>query len=225
MLKNDSGRQLDIVDVGGNVGVTSLLFSHLFPQGRITVVEPGLSTFESLKLNIRLNGRQNIHPRQCAVGDHAGLVWCDSSPSDRARASVASMHGGLGVVDSVSLDAYCENNYMDKISLLKVDVEGYEASVLLGASRLLRRRAIDVVYFESCPDNERRAGHAVGAAVESLVENDYVSWTLSNAGRLTAFSLSSSPLPTLTNLVALSPDVACEWGRLLTYEIPNPPVP
>jgi hypothetical protein len=47
-----------------------------------------------------------------------------------------------------TLDAYCLRNGVERIDLLKVDVEGHELAVLRGARRLFERGAIHRVLFE-----------------------------------------------------------------------------
>jgi hypothetical protein len=47
-----------------------------------------------------------------------------------------------------TVDDFCQSNGIDRIHLLKLDVEGYELKVLEGASRLLAARAIDFIQFE-----------------------------------------------------------------------------
>ncbi|MDE6845845.1 MAG: FkbM family methyltransferase [Lachnospiraceae bacterium] len=46
---------------------------------------------------------------------------------------------------SVSIDEFCEKNKIDRIGLLKMDVEGYEKSVLSGAERMLQEKRIDKI--------------------------------------------------------------------------------
>lgn len=46
---------------------------------------------------------------------------------------------------SVSIDEFCKQNKIERIGLLKMDVEGYEKSVLLGAERMLREKRIEKI--------------------------------------------------------------------------------
>lgn len=47
-----------------------------------------------------------------------------------------------------TLDNYCLQNNISKIDILKIDVQGFEAEVLLGASRLLADSLIDMLIIE-----------------------------------------------------------------------------
>ena len=51
-------------------------------------------------------------------------------------------------VDVSTLDSYCENNQIGHVALVKIDVEGAEYDVLIGASEMLRRGSIDYIQFE-----------------------------------------------------------------------------
>lgn len=47
-----------------------------------------------------------------------------------------------------TLDTYCEENKIEKINLLKIDVEGHELDVFSGATKMFQKNAIDIIAFE-----------------------------------------------------------------------------
>jgi hypothetical protein len=47
-----------------------------------------------------------------------------------------------------TVDHYCETNRIDRIHLLKLDIEGHEMDALMGALGMLDKKAIDIVTFE-----------------------------------------------------------------------------
>ena len=49
-----------------------------------------------------------------------------------------------------TLDVYCKQNHLSSIDLLKLDVQGYEARVLRGATKLLEENRIRVIMAELC---------------------------------------------------------------------------
>jgi len=63
--------------------------------------------------------------------DHLGIEFSNSE--------IVTLH---------TLDDYCSENQVDKIDLLKLDVEGHELSVLLGGEQVLRNGIVDLVSFE-----------------------------------------------------------------------------
>ncbi len=51
-------------------------------------------------------------------------------------------------VPSTTLEAYCQEQAVERVTLLKCDTEGHDFSVLEGATRLFRERRVDVCQFE-----------------------------------------------------------------------------
>jgi hypothetical protein len=51
-------------------------------------------------------------------------------------------------VELTTIDRFCAEHSLKQVDLLKIDVEGFERSVLEGASEMLARRAVRVIQFE-----------------------------------------------------------------------------
>src|SRR5687768_13606395 len=62
------------IDVGANIGLTSLYISKVYPQAQIYCFEPEKRTFEFLKKNVEINGCQNIKIFNVALGDSKGKL-------------------------------------------------------------------------------------------------------------------------------------------------------
>jgi FkbM family methyltransferase len=131
-------------DVGANIGYFSLLMAKLAPNGTIHSIEPVPFNFQLLNTNVQLNRFSNIQPRPLAVSNHTGTaeftVATDGAYSsflDTKRKPIESRI----VVETISLDEYCDQNSITRIDCLKVDVEGAEGKVLAGAARLLSNPA------------------------------------------------------------------------------------
>lgn len=126
-----------VVDVGANIGMISIQSAKLVgPAGRVIAIEPNPRIISYCKKNIVLNGLENITPIQTAMGSEEGSVLfnCDDC-DDRSR--VVS-EGGIRV-PLTTLDKIMEREPNRKIHLLKIDVEGFELSVLEGARESLKR--------------------------------------------------------------------------------------
>ena len=68
------------------------------------------------------------------------------------------------------MDQFCETERIERINFLKVDVEGFELSVLRGAERLLKEHRVDYICFEISKEPLKGAGvesRKVFAALES----------------------------------------------------------
>ena len=84
-------------------------------------------------------------------------------------------------VPATTVDNYCESNGVARIDLLKIDVEGAELQVLLGAERTLRAKRVRCLTFEfgqttfdmgNSPDRLEAFLKDVGYDVRNLVPGD-----------------------------------------------------
>lgn len=127
-----------IVDVGANIGLHSVAWSHLAP---VVALEPAPATFARLEANVAANGLQDrIRRIRTAVSDTPGeadfFVTADSAFSslkDTKRIAVTDrVRVPVTTLDKLAAE-------LSPVGLLKIDVEGFERSVIAGAGDLLRR--------------------------------------------------------------------------------------
>ena len=131
-------------DIGANVGYYSLLFASLAPDGRVHSFEPVPLNFYVLCTNRLLNHFYNLIANPCAVVDSNAtvsfVVSRDSAFSSLVDTGMKPRAMEISV-PMIRLDSYCEQNGVDRIDVLKVDVEGAEGRVLSGAPELFRDRS------------------------------------------------------------------------------------
>lgn len=134
------------VDVGANIGLYTLAAAA--KKARVVAVEPSAKNRSRLEENIALNGFADVCVKACAVGEESGeLPFCDAD----ARAHVEV--GGQGpTVPIRTLDELLPDG---EVSLLKVDVEGFELAVFRGAAKAMRDGRLPVMLFEVNQLNER----------------------------------------------------------------------
>lgn len=132
---------MTVVDVGANVGVTSLLFSQLARQ--VYSFEPSPSTFQFLRENIDKAGVKNVEALNLGLGPGGGEheTTLTFSPNFRAGAFVSDkIQPGAGhrseTVKILTGDEFFENRQVD---FMKIDVEGFELEVLRGLDSTLKR--------------------------------------------------------------------------------------
>lgn len=131
------------LDVGANIGTHTLALARLAgPQGFVYAFEPQRLVFQTLCANIALNSLTNVHCVNAAVGEEAGTLRMSDAdpkqPNNFGGAQVALLGSGQqGVpVTRVVLDDFLD---VDRLKLVKIDVEGMESEVLRGAHRTLAR--------------------------------------------------------------------------------------
>jgi len=122
-----------IIDVGANVGIFSKLSRDLYPQASIYSIEPIINTFECLKKNFENDSRVQIF--NMALGDSKRKQRMSFSNQNSEISKIDSK--GNIIVDMQSLDEFVRINKIKKIDLLKIDTEGFEQRVLLGAKEAL----------------------------------------------------------------------------------------
>lgn len=119
-----------IVDVGANVGNHSMFFSAFCACAGVIAFEPYEKVREALEKHVRLNNLA-IEVFPLAVGARSGTCDLNRSPNN--------WDGSTCVVEGTAIpmvaldDAVCDR----KISMIKIDVEGYECEVLRGATKIL----------------------------------------------------------------------------------------
>ena len=133
-----------ILDIGANEGMFSILMAKFFPTVKVIALEPVPRTFMQMIRNIALNDVMNIFPHCLGVG-----------PSNWPEGNLAQMNvhrvfsGGSSLVDTfdpnqheqvavrlASIDGIKDLFKLNKIRLLKIDIEGGEYQALKGSKIL-----------------------------------------------------------------------------------------
>lgn len=143
LLRGAVGAQV-IFDIGANVGFYALNWAQeLAPGGSIHVFEPVPTTYERLVRNIALNGLEDhIRANNMGVGDEiAKLTIYLPEFSGSGAASIKDLHPDETSIqveaDVTTLDIYFANAGLDRLDMMKVDVEGAELMVLKGGMNTL----------------------------------------------------------------------------------------
>ena len=135
----DSVRNKHIIDAGGYVGDTALLFSS-YTDKNIHVFEASPSNMDIIRETIRLNHLDNIVPVSKALGEKSGTARF--SLGERNSCNSLVERPGYNYPDHievpvVTLDDYVRENDLE-IGLIKVDIEGGEQQLLRGAVETIR---------------------------------------------------------------------------------------
>lgn len=135
----DSVRNKHIIDAGGYVGDTALLFSS-YTDKNIHVFEASPSNMDIIRETIRLNHLDNIVPVSKALGEKSGTATF--SLGERNSCNSLVERPGYNYPDHievpvVTLDDYVRENNIE-VGLIKVDIEGGEQLLLRGAVENIR---------------------------------------------------------------------------------------
>ncbi len=134
------------VDVGANVGYFTLFSSRLAQT--VYAFEPVPAVFTRLSRNVALNGLKNVRAFQCAVSKKRERLKIFESKISPGHDSTVKRfeHGRSILVDSLSLDEVIEPSARSVV--MKVDVEGSEMDVLIGALGLIRSGRVSAIVLE-----------------------------------------------------------------------------
>lgn len=140
------------VDVGFNVGDWTRQALEVHPAARVVAFDPDPGA--AISASQLKSNRVRFVP--CAVGERTEKQEFVSLGRQDPSNSLARPHHArteraaatVSLVDVVRLDDWAEQHRLQRISLLKIDAEGYDLGVLLGASRLFASASVDVCMFE-----------------------------------------------------------------------------
>jgi FkbM family methyltransferase len=141
-----------IFDIGANVGQSCRTYIERAPGSQIYCFEPVEQTFSILQNNFREHER--VHKFKLAFGAIRGKGnMCVEGPSDLfflEKFATESVAGAtLEEVTIDTIDQFCRDININHINYLKVDTEGGDLDVLLGAKNMLQSHLIDIVDVEA----------------------------------------------------------------------------
>ncbi len=114
-----------IVDAGANIGLSSVFFAHRFPDASIYSVEPEQSNFLQLQKNTA--SYPNVKPVRAALW-HCDALLGITDPQEHHWAFTVKEVGAEtpASFDGISLRSFMLENGLERIDLLKIDIEGAE---------------------------------------------------------------------------------------------------
>jgi FkbM family methyltransferase len=155
-----------VVDVGANIGVLTLAAArHVGPAGAVVAVEAHPRTVAFLRENVADDGALNVTVHHAAAGADPGELRFSDCRSDDQNAVDSE---GEIAVPARRLDDLVPPG---RVTLLKIDVEGFERFVLRGAGEVLA--STELLYLE-CDDRlTRRYGYTGADLIDELAATGF----------------------------------------------------
>jgi len=168
-------------DVGANEGQTIELFQTVFKNPRIYAFEPSSETFGKLKLR---NYGSHVSIHNFALGSKdsrqeflnyedpcfSSFLVMDPNPGNRFRGMRVKTSEA---VDVRTIDHFIQQNQVNRIDLLKIDTQGYDLKVLIGAADALERGLINNIFIELNFDRFYRDQGDPRQISDLLAEHDF----------------------------------------------------
>lgn len=167
-----------VVDVGANVGQWANAFLDLISPEKLIMIEPAPAAFAALQE--KFGGHPHIELHNVAIGEVNGVtilrVTRDSTGASvlPPRAEMRDLIGGNWAIEAEvecpmrTLDTLLES--LREISLLKIDVQGYEKEALAGATETLAKTRFLLIELNYMP---QYVGGSWFAEIHELLTGKY----------------------------------------------------
>ena len=175
------------VDAGANIGWHAINAARSPNVETVVAFEPDPFNAWLLDRNLSANGIDKAVVVAAALGSNRGTVRLHrykASNFGRHSAIAGEAHGSSATVPLLDLDGALQDLGLAEkpVSILKIDVEGYEPAVLAGASQTLART--DAIVLEHTPAVSRAGGLSVEDMLAKLERAGFAPFALKDDGSL-----------------------------------------
>jgi FkbM family methyltransferase len=182
------------VDAGANQGEFTVFAAGRLDEGEVISFEPVTTLFDRLRRNVQANGFTNVtlepsglgsEQAECPIYRQAALF-----PDGTQHEGLSSLYPTadrcelVEHVRVVPLDDYVSRRTLDRLDVLKIDVEGAELAVLLGGVESIKRFA-PLIILELNEETSRAAGYGMMDVLEFLDRSQYRVELIHEDGRST----------------------------------------
>jgi len=204
---------MTFVDAGANMGLYSLFAAgRVMPHGRVLALEPSRREFEILVGNVEANQLQNVRTLPVALSDRRGTAELLVAPLANAGHNTLGSFGyGTALerreaVPVERLDDIIRDEGIERVDMIKMDVEGAEMLALRGAAEVLRQFH-PMLLLEVSDRTLRHQGSSSGEVLALLGSSGYRFYGFDPGSGLPR-PLPANPDFDSVNVVALAGDAA-----------------
>ncbi len=153
-----AGKEMVIFDIGANVGQSTTKYRSYFPEARVYAFEPHPDSYRQF---IQAHGYDPlVFAYQAALGPQKGSqeFYATKVPEASSvlppepflmeRSPKRNYDFEKFSVQVLTLDQVMQEASLDRIDLLKIDIQGYEVEAFRGAKKSLRESKISIIYIE-----------------------------------------------------------------------------
>lgn len=156
-----------LLDVGANIGYVSACFLANVSGSRVISVEPQAALVGLLQQNLsQFGARYQVIP--AALSNKTGEGWMMPCADNPGAGSLIQERTGEAVqVDLWSADRLFSSAKIDKLDLVKIDVEGHEEEVISACIEQFRRLRPRAILFETLTNKAAPDGE-IGSILKSI---------------------------------------------------------
>lgn len=137
-----------VFDVGANIGTFATWMARAFPQGKVYCFEPQHAVFQQLAGNMAINNLYNAFTYNMALGTENKFVQFNQpnyfTPNDFGTFSLKTDKHLPRTTETITVEMQTLDNFVSvygirRLDLLKIDAEGMDLEVLMGAEQTIKR--------------------------------------------------------------------------------------
>jgi FkbM family methyltransferase len=169
------------IDVGANIGLFSLIAARIVrPTGKVYAFEPTSRIYERLTNNVRLNTYNEIACFRLALSDQVGeqALFVSEDGFDAWNSFAHPVAGQSFIPERVECETWdhfaVAHNLLGRVTMMKLDVEGWEARVLSGARETLSRADAPLLQVEFTDSTAASAGSSCKELYHILEDFGYL---------------------------------------------------
>lgn len=133
------------IDIGSNHGHYTLITSGIVGNSTISI-EPVRETFNRLKSNIEINQLDNVKLINLGLSNKSGELRISNNKGSMNKILINKTNNDFEKINVTTLDKISEN--IQNLSIIKIDVEGYEKFILEGGIQTLSNNNLLVIIIE-----------------------------------------------------------------------------
>ncbi len=172
---------MTVADIGANAGYYSLIASPKILSGRVYSFEPSPLSYKELKENITLNKISNIIPINMGISSLTTESSFYISNADNTGMSgltrAGNFSGSVETIQLTTLDEFVRKEEIDKIDIIKMDIEGAEVQALMGMQNTIAMHR-PIIFAEVCQELLTRFNNTVNEIYVLMKAKDYKAYQL-----------------------------------------------
>lgn len=166
-----------VVDIGGNIGFYALEMARLNAPGRLISLEPNPAALDRFKANWQLNpAPKNIELLEHGLADKPGSFTLSFNRGNLGSASAFGNAPERVEVKVDTLDAVLDSKGIERVDVIKIDIEGGELSALRGAEKTLANSARMMLVIEIIDEHCKRAGYSGRELFDFIVSQGFTGY-------------------------------------------------
>lgn len=134
-----------VIEAGANLGSETLLISRMVGEkGHIYGFEPNPYTYNRLSFNVAINQLKNANVYDLAIGEADKEISFNIYPKGFCNPGMSSKYVETSITEKITvkqmtLDSFVKANNVPRVDFIKMDIQGAEMDLLVGAASILAK--------------------------------------------------------------------------------------